>query len=328
MVITGIGGAFSVVAANSWMNQPQGFTLDAAGKVVDTEPLEGPLQPGDRLRGPAHDPRRLHGRRLPRRLDLRGRDAEGAARPPAPARAADPADDRPASRPRSSSSSATPRRARSPTTSRPSSPAWSASRRPAPTRPSTSAASAPTTGSRAAIGDPRPRLLPGRLQRRHQGHRARTTSPPTNGRRPTRCCTSPSTRWSGSAPRCSLLGALARLRLVAAARHPADALVPARGRGLRRRRDPGALVRLDRHRGRPPALDRPGLHAHLRSGHRGEGDLVQLRRRAAALRGARDRSRSSSCARCRAAGARARPRTTARSPYGPPPRPSRREAAA
>ena len=40
MVITGIGGAFSVVTANSWMNQPQGFTLDAAGKVVETEPLK------------------------------------------------------------------------------------------------------------------------------------------------------------------------------------------------------------------------------------------------------------------------------------------------
>jgi cytochrome d ubiquinol oxidase subunit I len=39
MVITGIGGAFSVVAANAWMNQPQGFTLNAAGKVLDTEPL-------------------------------------------------------------------------------------------------------------------------------------------------------------------------------------------------------------------------------------------------------------------------------------------------
>jgi cytochrome d ubiquinol oxidase subunit I len=39
MVITGVGGAFAVVAANSWMNQPQGFTLDAAGKVVDVEPL-------------------------------------------------------------------------------------------------------------------------------------------------------------------------------------------------------------------------------------------------------------------------------------------------
>jgi cytochrome d ubiquinol oxidase subunit I len=40
MVVTGIGGAFSVVAANAWMNQPQGFTLDAAGKVVDVEPLK------------------------------------------------------------------------------------------------------------------------------------------------------------------------------------------------------------------------------------------------------------------------------------------------
>ena len=40
MFVTGIGGAFAVVAANSWMNQPQGFTLDAAGKVVDVEPLK------------------------------------------------------------------------------------------------------------------------------------------------------------------------------------------------------------------------------------------------------------------------------------------------
>jgi cytochrome d ubiquinol oxidase subunit I len=40
MVITGVGGAFSVVVANAWMNQPQGFTLDAAGKVVETEPFK------------------------------------------------------------------------------------------------------------------------------------------------------------------------------------------------------------------------------------------------------------------------------------------------
>ncbi len=45
MVITGIGGAFSVVAANAWMNQPQGFTLNAAGKVVDVEPLKVLLNP-------------------------------------------------------------------------------------------------------------------------------------------------------------------------------------------------------------------------------------------------------------------------------------------
>jgi cytochrome d ubiquinol oxidase subunit I len=40
MIVSGIGGAFSVVTANSWMNQPQGFTLNAAGKVVDTDPLK------------------------------------------------------------------------------------------------------------------------------------------------------------------------------------------------------------------------------------------------------------------------------------------------
>ncbi|HEX6782049.1 MAG TPA: cytochrome ubiquinol oxidase subunit I [Solirubrobacterales bacterium] len=40
MVITGIGGAFSVVAANAWMNQPQGFTLNAAGEVTEVEPLK------------------------------------------------------------------------------------------------------------------------------------------------------------------------------------------------------------------------------------------------------------------------------------------------
>jgi len=45
MFITGIGGAFAVVAANSWMNQPQGFTLDAAGKVADVEPLKVLINP-------------------------------------------------------------------------------------------------------------------------------------------------------------------------------------------------------------------------------------------------------------------------------------------
>ena len=40
IVIAGLGGAFSVVAANSWMNQPQGFTLGADGSVTDVEPLK------------------------------------------------------------------------------------------------------------------------------------------------------------------------------------------------------------------------------------------------------------------------------------------------
>src|SRR6185295_6104229 len=39
IVITGLGGAFSVVAVNSWMNQPQGFS-PTTGTVTDVEPLK------------------------------------------------------------------------------------------------------------------------------------------------------------------------------------------------------------------------------------------------------------------------------------------------
>jgi cytochrome d ubiquinol oxidase subunit I len=39
IAICGIGGAFSVVAVNSWMNQPEGFTLKG-GEVTDVEPLK------------------------------------------------------------------------------------------------------------------------------------------------------------------------------------------------------------------------------------------------------------------------------------------------
>ena len=38
IVIAGIGGTASVVAANSWMNEPAGFTLNSAGHVVSTDP--------------------------------------------------------------------------------------------------------------------------------------------------------------------------------------------------------------------------------------------------------------------------------------------------
>jgi cytochrome d ubiquinol oxidase subunit I len=40
IVVAGVGGAFSVVSANSWMNQPGGFRLDAAGHVTDVRPLD------------------------------------------------------------------------------------------------------------------------------------------------------------------------------------------------------------------------------------------------------------------------------------------------
>jgi cytochrome d ubiquinol oxidase subunit I len=40
IVIAGIGGAVSVVAANSWMNQPGGFDTNAAGEITNVRPLE------------------------------------------------------------------------------------------------------------------------------------------------------------------------------------------------------------------------------------------------------------------------------------------------
>jgi len=39
VVVMGLGGAFSVVAVNSWMNQPQGFS-PTTGKVASVEPLK------------------------------------------------------------------------------------------------------------------------------------------------------------------------------------------------------------------------------------------------------------------------------------------------
>src|SRR6476619_1216783 len=38
IVVAGIGGSMSFVAANAWMNEPGGFTLNLAGKIVDTDP--------------------------------------------------------------------------------------------------------------------------------------------------------------------------------------------------------------------------------------------------------------------------------------------------
>jgi cytochrome bd ubiquinol oxidase subunit I len=38
IVIAGIGGSASVVAANAWMNSPSGFTRNSAGDIVDVDP--------------------------------------------------------------------------------------------------------------------------------------------------------------------------------------------------------------------------------------------------------------------------------------------------
>ncbi len=40
IIVAGIGGTVSVIAANAWMNTPGGFTLDASGKVTAVQPLD------------------------------------------------------------------------------------------------------------------------------------------------------------------------------------------------------------------------------------------------------------------------------------------------
>lgn len=45
IVMAGVGGAFSVVAVNSWMNTPQGFKLDSAGNPTDIDPLGALFNP-------------------------------------------------------------------------------------------------------------------------------------------------------------------------------------------------------------------------------------------------------------------------------------------
>ena len=40
IVLAGLGGAAAVVAANSWMNQPAGFTLGSDGRVSDVDPWQ------------------------------------------------------------------------------------------------------------------------------------------------------------------------------------------------------------------------------------------------------------------------------------------------
>ena len=83
--VAGLGGAYSVVAVNAWMNQPGGF--DLAKGHGDRSTRQGDLQPRGPVRGAAHDPRGVHRDRVPDRVRLRGRNAPRAARPPPPPRA-------------------------------------------------------------------------------------------------------------------------------------------------------------------------------------------------------------------------------------------------
>ncbi len=45
MVISGMAGAFFVIAANAWMNNPVGFDLDASGRVINVDPVGAMFSP-------------------------------------------------------------------------------------------------------------------------------------------------------------------------------------------------------------------------------------------------------------------------------------------
>ncbi len=45
MVISGMAGAFFVICANAWMNNPLGFDLDASGQVINADPVAAMFSP-------------------------------------------------------------------------------------------------------------------------------------------------------------------------------------------------------------------------------------------------------------------------------------------
>ena len=114
--------------------------------------------------------------------------------------------------------------------------------------------------------DSGPRLVPRGLEHRHGGDRARLRA---SRRPPTRehAAALGLRRDGGNLHGADPARPVARDRLAAQARHPEDALVPARGRGVGGGGDRGARVRLDRDRGRSPALDRVRGDAHRGRGH-------------------------------------------------------------
>ena len=89
IIVSGAAGAFFVVAANAWMNTPEGFSLRRRG-AGGPRPLGRDVQPVDRRADGAHAARRRHGRRILGRLGVRRRHAAwpaGALPPAGPAAA-------------------------------------------------------------------------------------------------------------------------------------------------------------------------------------------------------------------------------------------------
>ena len=315
IVISGVGGAFSVIAVNAWMNQPQGFDLDSAGNVTHVRPLEVLFNPATGyeffhmflaayivtgfLVASVYAVGMLRGRRdRYHRLGFVIPFTLAAIATPIQLFVGDTAARvdrrRPAGQVRGDGVHLQGRAGPDRIPGRP------LRRRP----------------GQGWDRDPGPRLVPGRVQQEHRRHR----SQPDPQERP-------AAREDDAAPllrphgwdRHGTLPArgLVRDLLVAAARPAGHALVPADQRHRRGGGGGRALVRLDRHRGRPPAVDRERLHAHGRRGDPGPGNLVGVRRDAGPLRRAGG-DRDHRAARPLPPLAGGRPRS-GEIPYGPPP---------
>ena len=254
------------------------------------EPAGRVLQRSGRLRGPAHDPGGVPRHRLSGRVGLRRRHAARPARPPPPARAADPADvggDR-HSDPVRRGRHRRPRDRQGPARQVRRDGVRAAD---AHTRNRVHRRALHLRGREGRDRDPWPRFVARRVQHGHQGDRARlrTARRASTGEHAAALGVR---RDGGHLQRSDRAGGVARDLLVAQARHPKDAVVLAGHGDFRGGGNRGARVRLDRDGGRPPALDRLRGDAHGGRGHPGRGCLGQPGHRAGRLHGAGDRDRA------------------------------------
>src|SRR4051794_7375886 len=261
----------------------------AAGLLADERrrdqgaAAEGDLQPGGPVRGPAHDPCGVPRDGVPRRVGLRRRHAAWPAGSLPPPRAAHPAHDR---RDRDADPVRGGRHGRAGDREGPAGQVRRHGVRAADRDPRDRVHLRPLHLQRRQGRDRHPgvRLLPRRLQHRHAGDRAglRAARRPAARQHDAALGVRHDGRHLHGADRPR---ALARLRLVAKAGHPADALVPAGDRGLGGRGGRRARGRLDRHRGRPAAVDRQRRHADRGRGHEGGWHLGDVRAGGRAVRG-------------------------------------------
>ena len=287
IAVAGVGGALSVIAANAWMNQPQGFELGSDGRVSDVEPLKVIFNPATPyefthmflaaymvtgfLVASVYAVGMLRGRRdRYHRVGMAIPLCVAAVVTPVQLFVGDTAaraiaEDQPAKFA-----------------------AMECVYETGPDQTEYIGGICTDDEVKYADRDPRARFVPGRLQHRHGRHRPRPDPRRRGAGGPDPAA--PLLRRDGrDRHRADGPCPVARLAALAPAGGARGEVVPASGRGLRRRGDRRDVVRVDRHRGRPPALDRQRLHARRGGRDRRGGPVVRVRVHPAALH--RDRGR-------------------------------------